>query len=72
MLNYTKCAPVQIYDEPGGRQSFPYALVIVLLTFSLGLYALSKRLFGGKAYAMQSKAATTFATIPVRGSRGCW
>ena len=72
MLNYTKCAPVQIFDglKEIGSNPFPYALVIVLLTCSLSLYALSKWLFGGKAYAMQSKAATTFATIKATGLRG--
>ena len=60
IMNYTRCASVQVYDslKEIGSNPFPYALVTVMLGCSVGLYAASKWLFGGKAYAMQSKAST--------------
>jgi iron(III) transport system permease protein len=72
IMNYTRCASVQIYDslKEIGSNPFPYALVSVMLASSVGLYALSKRLFGGRAYAMQSKASTQSATRRLTGWRG--
>lgn len=72
IMNYTRVASVQVYDalkEIGGNP-FPFALVFVMLVVSVSLYLLSKIFFGGKAYAMQSKAATTFTEIRLRGWRG--
>lgn len=72
ILNYTKCASVQVFDalKEIGSNPFPYALVFVMLACSVALYALGKFAFGGKAYAMQSKAATASNTRPARGWRG--
>ncbi|MDD4117264.1 MAG: iron ABC transporter permease [Kiritimatiellae bacterium] len=72
IMNYTRCASVQIYDslKEIGSNPFPYALVSVMLASSVGLYALSKWLFGGRAYAMQSKASTQSATRRLTGWRG--
>ena len=63
IMNYTRCTPVQIYDslKEMGSNPFPYALVFVMLAASTGLYGLGKVLFGGRAYAMQSKASTQSA-----------
>ena len=71
IMNYTRCASVQIYDslKEIGSNPFPYALVTVMLACSTGLYALSKWLFGGRAYAMQSKASTQSAAKPLAGAR---
>jgi iron(III) transport system permease protein len=72
IMNYNRCASVQVYDalkEIGGNP-FPFALVFVMLTVSVGLYWTSKVLFGGKAYAMQGKAATTFSETPLSGWKG--
>lgn len=71
IMNYTRCAPVQVFDalKEIGTNPFPYALVTVMLTVSVALYAVSKLLFGRQAYAMQSKAATAAATASVRGPR---
>ncbi len=72
IMNYTRCAPVQVFDalKEIGSNPFPFALVVVMLGVSTGLYALSKFLFGGSGYAMQSKAATVSAVETVRGLRG--
>ena len=72
IMNYNRCASVQIYDslKEIGSHPFPYALVAVMLAASVGLYALSRALFGGRAYAMQSKAATQATTRQLHGWRG--
>lgn len=72
MLNYTKCASVQVFDalKEIGANPFPYALVFVMLSASVLLYALGKFLFGGAAHAMQSKAAVHAATTRLSGARG--
>lgn len=69
MLNYDRCTPVQVFNslKDIGTSPFPYALVFVMLTTSVMLYSLSKILFGGRAYAMQSKAATASTTRDAPG-----
>ncbi|MCS6771875.1 MAG: iron ABC transporter permease [Kiritimatiellae bacterium] len=71
ILNYTKCASVQVFDalKEIGANPFPYALVFVMLVASVLLYAAGKMLFGGQAYAMQSKAAIHAATRRLTGMR---
>jgi iron(III) transport system permease protein len=72
IMNYTKCASVQVFDalKEIGTNPFPYALVFVMLACSVALYAVGKFVFGRESYAMQSKAATVSATRTVRGARG--
>ncbi|MCS7033229.1 MAG: iron ABC transporter permease [Phycisphaerae bacterium] len=69
IMNFTRCAPVQVFDalKEIGSNSLPYALVFVMLSASVTLYALSKWLFGGQAYAMQSKASVASSTVSARG-----
>ena len=69
IMNYTRCAPVQVFDalKEIGSNPFPYALVTVMLAVSVALYAASKLLFGRRAYAMQSKAVTAAAATTARG-----
>lgn len=72
IMNFTRCAPVQVFDalKEIGSNPFPYALVLVMLTASVLLFALSKLAFGQQNFAMTSKAATTFAEIEVTGLKG--
>lgn len=72
IMNYSRCAPVQVFDalKEIGSNPFPYALVFVMLASSVALYSVSKFLFGRQAYAMQSKAATVSAVRDVGGIRG--
>jgi iron(III) transport system permease protein len=74
IMNYTRCAPVQVYDEIKeiSASPFPYALVTVVLCASVALYALSRLAFGGKAYAMQAKATSPHTPKVVRGLAGFW
>lgn len=71
MLNYTKCAPVQVFDalKEIGSNPFPYALVFVVLSFSVLLYALGKFAFGRNNFAMQGKAAVNFTPEKLCGAR---
>ena len=72
MLNFTRCAPVQVFDELKeiGASPFPYALVTVVLVASVLLYVSGRLLFGRHAYAMQAKAAVAHAGRDLRGGRG--
>lgn len=72
IMNYSRCASVQVFDalKEIGSNPFPYALVFVMLTASVALYAFSKYIFGRQNFAMTSKAATTFAEIDVKGITG--
>lgn len=58
MFEYTEVTPVQVFyglTEISSSQR-PFALVVVMLMSALLLYMLGKFAFGGRAYAMQSKA----------------
>jgi len=72
IMNYSRCAAVQVYDELKeiSASPFPYALVTVVLCASIALYALSRLFFGGRAYAMQAKATTPHTPQPARGLKG--
>lgn len=71
MLNYTTCASVQLFDalKEIGSNHFPYALVFVVLSCSILLYAIGKFAFGRQSYAMQGKAAVAAATKKLTGWR---
>ncbi|HMP72995.1 MAG TPA: iron ABC transporter permease [Kiritimatiellia bacterium] len=72
IMNYHQVASVQVFDalKEIGTNPFPYALVFVMLAASVSLYAVGKFIFGGKAYAMQSKAAIASSTVTLRGLPG--
>ena len=72
MFDYYTVTPVQVFfkineinDSPQ-----PYALVVVMLLTAVGLYALGKLAFGGRAYAMQSKASIASQVRRLSGWRG--
>ncbi|NLL83243.1 MAG: iron ABC transporter permease [Lentisphaerae bacterium] len=71
MLNYTRCAAVQVYDalKEVSSSPFPYALVTVVLGTSVILYSISRALFGRRAHAMTAKASVSRQTINLRGWR---
>ena len=71
MLNYTRCAAVQIFDELKeiGASPFPYALVSVVLVTSVLLYSGGRLLFGRRAHAMQGRAAVAHTARELRGWR---
>lgn len=71
MLNYSRCAPVQVYDALKDIQTNPlsYALVLVMLATSMTLYLVGRVAFGRQAWAAQSKATVSFAPRRLRGWR---
>lgn len=72
IMNYTRCAPVQVFDalKEVGTNPFPYALVFVMLVCSVLLYVAVKLAFGRKTYAMQSRAGTAYRERPINGLAG--
>ncbi len=71
MFDLYNVTPVQILSgikEVGGSAQ-PYALTVVMLSTAILLYLASKVLFGGKAYAMYSKASRAGAETPLTGAR---
>jgi iron(III) transport system permease protein len=71
MLNYTRCAPVQVFDalKEIGSDPTPYALVAVLLIASAALFVIGRLLFGRKAYATAGRAATAARVQRLTGTR---
>ncbi len=71
IMNYNRVASVQVYDalKEIGASPFPFALVFVMLTISVGLYLVGKLIFGGRAYAMQGKAIAVNQAIRLTGWR---
>jgi iron(III) transport system permease protein len=72
MFDYYEVTPVQIFNGLKEVESSakPYALTAVMLTAAIGIYFLGKTVFGGKAYAMYSKASRAAAEKPLAGVAG--
>lgn len=72
LLNFTRCAPVQVFDalKEIGADPFPYALVFVLLAAAVLLFAGGRLLFGRRGHAMTSRGISAAAPRRVRGWRG--
>ncbi|MFG0305246.1 MAG: ABC transporter permease [Phycisphaerales bacterium JB040] len=69
MFGYDRVTPVQIFNglKEVENSATPYALTVVMLVTAIGLYILGKLVFGGKAYAMYSKASRAAAETTLRG-----
>jgi iron(III) transport system permease protein len=70
IFDYSRMTSVQIYyglRDIGGNP-FPFALVAIMLTSSIAIYALGKGLFGRSAHAMMAKATTTGGPRVLRGA----
>lgn len=72
MMNVTRCAPVQVYDalKEIGANPFPFALVFVMLSASVLLYAAGKLLWGRSAAALQQKTTAPAGRERCGGVRG--
>ena len=66
IFDFNTITPVQIYFglKDIGSNPFPYALVSVMLCFSVGFYIIGKQLIGKKSFATVVKA--TQKAVPVR------
>lgn len=72
MFDYYQVTPVKIFYglKEIENSAQPYALTLVLLVAAVGMYALGRLAFGGKAYAMYSKASRAGGEKPLAGIRG--
>ncbi|WP_269537707.1 ABC transporter permease [Cerasicoccus fimbriatus] len=59
IFNYPRVTSVQIFDglKEVGDNPFPYALVTVMLVFSVAFYLIGKGLFGRNNFTMMAKAS---------------
>ncbi len=72
MFDYYRVTPVQIFYglKEVEASATPYALTIVMLTTAIGMYVLGRFLFGGRAYAMYSKASRAGGEKDLAGWKG--
>jgi len=73
MLDFYAVTPVQIFNGLKEVQTSaqPFALTVVMLAMAIALYVVGRVLFGGKAYAMYSKASRAASEVrlgPVGGA----
>lgn len=72
MFDFNEVTPVQIFNglkEVEGSAK-PYALTVVLLAVSIGLYLLGKTTLGRKGHAMQTRASRSGGLKPLGGGLG--
>jgi iron(III) transport system permease protein len=72
MFDYYTVTPVQIFwgIQEVANNPRPYALVVVMLTVAVVLYAMGKFAFGRRSYEMKGKATVGSTTAVLRGWRG--
>ncbi len=60
MFDYTRVTSVQILDgsKDMGGNPIPYALVVIMMFFSVGMFLLSKRLVGKNEFSTSGRAST--------------
>jgi iron(III) transport system permease protein len=70
-FDYYKVAPVQIFYglKEVENSAKPYALTFIVLLLAVGMYVLGKSVFGGRAYAMYSKASRASSEVALTGWR---
>ncbi len=67
ILNYYNVVPVQIFNKVGEIHENPmgYALVVLVLLFTIVAFVISKRVVAGREYAMMSKGSTASHERPI-------
>jgi iron(III) transport system permease protein len=72
MFDYQQVTPVQIFNGLKEMEASrePYALTVVMLFTAVCSYVLGKLVFGGRAYAMYSKASVQSSTTKLRPLAG--
>lgn len=73
VFDYAKVTPVQIYTglKEVETSAEPYALTLVMLVTAITIYFLGRLVFGGRAYAMYSKASRAGGERRLTGP-GAW
>lgn len=71
-FDYNNVTPVQVFNglKEVETSATPYALTVVMLALAIVIYALGRKVFGGRAYAMYAKASRASAEQPLRGLPG--
>lgn len=71
MFDYYQVTPVQIFYglKEVENSARPYALTIVMLVMAISIYVVGRALFGGKAYAMYSKASRAGGEVQLGGGK---
>ena len=71
MFDYGRCTAVQIFDglNDMGHNPMPYALVTIVMLFSITLYLCAKRIFGSQNGTQAVKAGRAAAPIPLKGPK---
>lgn len=72
MFDYYDVVPVQIFNglKEVENSARPYALTVVMLVLAISMYLLGRKLFGGRSYAMYSKAARAGGEAELVGLKG--
>jgi iron(III) transport system permease protein len=72
IFDYYKVTSVQIFNglKEVENSARPYVLTLLMLSAAVGLYALGKGVFGGKGYAMYSKASRASSETVLTGAAG--
>ncbi|NNC89932.1 MAG: iron ABC transporter permease [Akkermansiaceae bacterium] len=72
VFDYTRVAPVQVYDgiKDLGSNPFPYALVAVMLVVSAGVFLISKKLLGRSGLGMTPRPKGRQNEVELRGVKG--
>ncbi len=73
VFDYANVTPVQIYTrlKEVETSAEPYALTLVMLVAAISIYFLGRTVFGGRAYAMYSKASRAGGERRLTGA-GAW
>ncbi len=74
MFDFQEVTSVQVFsrlsDATGGKNPLPFALVIVMLAASVGLYVVGKLILGRGFDAATTKASTQFTPTALKGAKG--
>ena len=71
-FDYNNVTPVQVFNglKEVETSATPYALTVVMLALAIVIYALGRKVFGGRAYAMYAKASRASSEQTLRGLPG--
>jgi iron(III) transport system permease protein len=74
VFGYSRVVPVQIFDAVNDLNTNPvgYALVLVVLGLTLGLFLAAKRCFGGRRYEMMSRGHVGSGPVRANARQTAW
>ena len=74
VFDYTRVAPVQVYDgiKDLGSNPFPYALVAVMLVVSAAVFVVSKTIMARSGLGTAPRPKSIHHEVELRGAKGWW